>query len=212
VADLSLHRGLQVLEGRCRIVTIILYVYMALAAAMALMAVGLIAGQVNLDEGAELDTLSALGSLVSVAYIATFIISVVMVGMWIYRGHANLRAAGADGLEFTPGWAVGWFFVPVANLFKPFQAMRELWNVSHAQDDSFGQPAPSMLVVWWACYLIGTFFQRASARISLGHETSYILEGISSLILIASAWYLLQIVRRVTQAQTDTLSLHHTFA
>jgi hypothetical protein len=69
-----------------------------------------------------------------------------------------------------------------------------------------------MLVVWWACYLIGTFFQRASARISLGHETSYILEGISSLILIASARYLLQIVRRVTQAQTDTLSLRHTFA
>ncbi len=29
-------------------------------------------------------------------------------------------------MRFTPGWAVGWYFVPVFNLWKPYQAMKEI--------------------------------------------------------------------------------------
>jgi hypothetical protein len=70
------------------------------------------------------------------------LVSIIAVAMWIHRAHANLYEAGAEGLQFTPGWAVGWYFIPFANLFKPFQAMRELWTRSHAEDDPFGKPAP----------------------------------------------------------------------
>jgi hypothetical protein len=32
---------------------------------------------------------------------------------WIYRANANARALGAKDMKFTPGWAVGWYFVPI---------------------------------------------------------------------------------------------------
>ena len=32
---------------------------------------------------------------------------------WIYRANANVRALGAKDMKFTPGWAVGWYFVPI---------------------------------------------------------------------------------------------------
>ncbi len=79
--------------------------------------------------------------LAAILMLVIFIGSVVLVSMWIYRAHANLRDRGIE-METSPGWAVGWFFVPIMNLFKPFQAMRELWSESHFESDSYGDPAP----------------------------------------------------------------------
>jgi hypothetical protein len=56
-----------------------------------------------------------------------FIVTAVMWCVWQHRAHTNAIQLSGGGLRFTPGWAVGWWFIPVANLWKPFQAVRELW-------------------------------------------------------------------------------------
>jgi Domain of unknown function (DUF4328) len=66
--------------------------------------------------------------------------------VWQYRSHGNLWAVGADGLRFTPGWAVGWWFVPVAGLVMPYMVMKELWSASGAASDGGG---PGWLRTWW---------------------------------------------------------------
>src|SRR5262249_29946861 len=40
--------------------------------------------------------------------------------VWVYRANRNARALGAEGLAYSPGWSVGWFFVPLANLVMPY--------------------------------------------------------------------------------------------
>jgi len=45
---------------------------------------------------------------------------------WLYRVHKNLSSLGARKLDCTSGWAVGLFFIPILNLFRPFQVMREV--------------------------------------------------------------------------------------
>jgi hypothetical protein len=50
---------------------------------------------------------------------------------WIYRSNNNLRALSGESMTFTPGWSVGWYFIPIANLWKPYQVMNEIWKVSH---------------------------------------------------------------------------------
>ncbi len=50
--------------------------------------------------------------------------------MWFHRAYKNLAALGATDLEFSPGWAVGGFFVPVLNLVRPFQVATEIWKAS----------------------------------------------------------------------------------
>ena len=49
---------------------------------------------------------------------------------WINKAYKNLVGFQTEGLKFSPGWAVGWFFVPVANYFKPYQVLKELWKAS----------------------------------------------------------------------------------
>jgi len=76
--------------------------------------------------------------------------------VWIRRANINADALVASGMEFTPGWAVGWFFVPFANLFKPYQAMAEIYRASDPKNDpdywSLAE-VPRYLMLWWFSYL-----------------------------------------------------------
>ncbi|MGH7746783.1 MAG: DUF4328 domain-containing protein, partial [Candidatus Dormibacteria bacterium] len=48
--------------------------------------------------------------------------------LWLYRAVSNGPALGAGGLRFSPRWAIGWWFVPIAFLVRPFQAIMEAWR------------------------------------------------------------------------------------
>src|SRR5579883_37701 len=65
-----------------------------------------------------LTALSALELLVLLACCVTFLI-------WVYRTYGNLRAFGATGLSSSPGWAVGYYFIPILWFYKPYQLMNE---------------------------------------------------------------------------------------
>lgn len=65
--------------------------------------------------------------LSSLMYLAALLVSSVIFFVWIYRSNLLARALGAAAMEHTPSWSVGWFFVPVANLFKPYYVMKEIY-------------------------------------------------------------------------------------
>ena len=59
----------------------------------------------------------------------------------------------ARGLRYTPGWAVGWLFVPFANLVVPYFVFTEIWRNSipataDASDGSAKRSSP-LLIGWW---------------------------------------------------------------
>jgi hypothetical protein len=45
---------------------------------------------------------------------------------WLYRISQNTWFWGTEGMQYTPGWSVGWFFVPVAGLVMPYNVLNEL--------------------------------------------------------------------------------------
>src|SRR5829696_9110674 len=58
-------------------------------------------------------------SLLALANVAAFLGAVVFFLIWLFRVHKNLDALAASNREFTPGWAVAWWFIPFAKLVKP---------------------------------------------------------------------------------------------
>lgn len=139
------------------------------------------------------------------------IVSWVLVAFWIYRAHANMHEAGIEELEFTPGWVIGWYFVPIANLFKPFQAMRELWNTSVGLSDQYGGETPFQLKIWWACWLLPGF---AGSAFWLLPDDSIMIGIVNisiSALTIASAWFLMQIINTITQEQVLGVSTAKVF-
>ena len=110
MADVSLEKGLAKLAWRATAARIFIYLTMAAAAAQ------IVAAMFGLMNEKTITEASPIGIAV-LARAIMFMISAIFVGMWIYRAHANLRLVDVDGLIFTPGWSVGWYFVPVASLF-----------------------------------------------------------------------------------------------
>lgn len=216
MADLNLEQGLAVLDGRTRWVKLLIAAYVVASLAVVAGQLGEIAGSVDLE--AE-DGNLAVQMIVSLAYLAlsvVFIASIVLVAMWIYRAHANVRTAGIT-LEVTPGWAVGWFFVPIANLFKPFQAMRELWKASHREAGGYTSDADPKLTIWWGFWVVGNILSNISLRFDVtagegAANTSLLLDTVSTLLLIVAAWFLLRIVTAVNLAQRSMVGLATTFA
>ncbi|HVM47993.1 MAG TPA: DUF4328 domain-containing protein [Candidatus Acidoferrum sp.] len=82
---------------------------------------------------------------------------------WIYRANRNLHQLGGVPMAFSPGWSVGWYFVPVANLYKPYQAMKEIWIVAHRGELGSG----NILGWWWFLWIVSTFVDRIAMRLAL---------------------------------------------
>jgi hypothetical protein len=84
--------------------------------------------------------------------------------MWVYRANRNARALGAEGMAYSPGWSVGWFFVPVAGMIMPYFVLREIWKTSAGdrRSDWSRVPVSPLLGVWWlACVVHGMFHYEA---------------------------------------------------
>jgi Domain of unknown function (DUF4328) len=89
--------------------------------------------------------------------------------IWQHRAQANLRALGAESLRFSPGWAAGWWFVPIADYVMPFLAIRELTKASDPAAgavDWKGRPTHPILGFWWAAWIGYSFFRIVGSSVS----------------------------------------------
>lgn len=180
-------------------------IWLFIAASLVFVVSGIVAAATGLVSGSTLETVFSLGT---VATFALFVACVVLISMWIHRAHANLFAGGYDGLEYTPGWSVGWFFVPLANLVKPYHAMVELWERSLASTDH------SLLRAWWGCFLVGGVLENVGTRMvdkpgAMAFGLSLMATGTA--LRTVSAWLVLTIIRKVTEAQNGMVGIGSTF-
>ncbi len=74
--------------------------------------------------------------------------------MLLSRLNHNAWSFGPKGMQFTPGWMVGWFFVPIANLVQPMLAMQEVWKVSQRGTGLWSsRPASGIVGIWWGLWI-----------------------------------------------------------
>ena len=125
--------------------------------------------------------------------------------VWQYRAQRNAIELAGGGLKFTPGWAVGWWFIPFANLVKPFETVRELWKASHGVA---WRSLNTWRVIgwWWALWLAGNALEWGIARSGTPTDISGFITrdlwGLASLgFEVASAVLAIAIVRSIVGLQ-----------
>ncbi|MBX9627370.1 MAG: DUF4328 domain-containing protein [Gemmataceae bacterium] len=109
--------------------------------------------------------------VVGLVVFGVYLVTAVAVLKWVYRANRNARGFGADDLSASPGWAVGYFFVPILNLFRPYQAMREVWQASRNPADWRGQPGSPRLGLWWALWVVSNLAGQVQFRLALRAKT-----------------------------------------
>lgn len=93
------------------------------------------------------------------------VIAFILLLVWSYRVTANTRRRVGDRLDVTPGWAIGWWFVPIANLFKPLQMVSQNLRVAEAGNAWRRRDRPEVLGLWWAFWVASTIFGRFASRL-----------------------------------------------
>jgi uncharacterized protein DUF4328 len=200
------------LAGLTRITVAALAIYMVAELVFGLMSLYL---YWTIETGVDL-TMVGLVGVGAIVMILALIVCVVLVACWTYRASANAHTF-SDEMTITPGWAVGWYFIPIANLFKPFQGMRELWLASHFRGNWHGEPTPPQLTLWWGLWIVTNILGNVSFRMSMMDEGGQLL-GMTTMIDVAVAvlnvplcLVLIKILREVARAQT-TAPYNETFA
>lgn len=173
----------------------------------------------HIKSGAANDDLAEQAALVDgfagaagLLHVAIYIWSAVVIGRWMFFAMRNLRALGVQ-TSISPGWAVGWFFVPIANLWKPYQAMAQIWRGSHGENDANAGPVYQIVGWWWAAWLVSGFALTTATRMSLRADASidslmasHVLAAVGLGISIGSAVLILLIIKRVAWAQSSVFA------
>lgn len=111
-------------------------------------------------------------ALVGIPSFFVWITTVICFCVWVVKASKNARALGAEGMQITPGWAAGWFFIPIANLFMPFKAVSEIWKASEptpAADPTAWKHAPATPVtIWWGLWILSGVIGSLSFQLGFG--------------------------------------------
>jgi hypothetical protein len=159
--------------------------------------------------GMSLDNLVGILTLISAA--ATFIIffSAAFLSLkWCYRVQMNAHSM-ASGFSTTPPWAVGWFFVPIMNLFKPFQAVQEAWKAARSPSAWAAVQLPATLGWWWAAWIVSNIVSNLSFRLSMADgdmgQAANVVALLSDALTAASDVLFIQVVTGLSNDQRHAL-------
>ncbi len=145
-----------------------------------------------------------------------FVLTAVVWLVWLKAAYKNLTLVGSRRTKFTPGWAVGYWFVPFINLVRPYQIMKELWNRSDDENQSATDSlyTPSILPAWWATWILSNFAGNLMFRQSLAADdlasflvstkTGLINDGLTVLAGSFAIFIVLQIWKRQKAFSTSS--------
>jgi Domain of unknown function (DUF4328) len=148
--------------------------------------------------------------LVGALKLAAFLGTAIVWLSWLHRAYGNLGLVGSKRSRFPVGWAVGYWLIPIVNLVRAYQTMKDLWLRSESVNDRDGYdnlPAPAFLGAWWGVYLIWVAAERGFGFMardagSLGDLTNVTdLEILVNVVGIVAALLAIKVVRGIDRYQ-----------
>ncbi|MFF5450394.1 DUF4328 domain-containing protein [Streptomyces sp. NPDC012950] len=143
-------------------------------------------------------------SLAFTLYVATGIVFIV----WFHRLRKNAEVWAGDLQGRKPGWAIGGWFIPIANLWIPRGIAADIWRASRWQPYAAdGARELTLLNAWWTFWVADMVVGRIGDQLYKGAETAEAYTAAASWSLmgyvldIAAAVLAILFVRRLTSMQ-----------
>ncbi|MEV6397809.1 DUF4328 domain-containing protein [Streptomyces sp. NPDC051907] len=144
---------------------------------------------------------SALQLLALVATAAVFIV-------WFYRVRSNAEVFAPDLMQRGKGWAIGSWFIPIANLWIPRQIAGDVWTASRPDPYAGAKgDGRSALNLWWTVMVVSFAIERiASKQYDRADSAEELRSAANTLMFstvldIVAAVLAILFVRRLTRMQ-----------
>jgi Domain of unknown function (DUF4328) len=158
-------------------------------------------------------------AVVQLIVLVNFIAAAVVFLVWVYGAYKNLRPLGAHP-ETSPGWAVGYFFIPIANLFRPFQIFQEMWRESDPETVAADGLRPMhafiedsskslLVIVWWGLWLLSNIVAwialafQSNAKILNDYINATWVSMASDLATIMAAIACILVIKKISDRQDE---------
>jgi uncharacterized protein DUF4328 len=124
--------------------------------------------------------------------------------LWLHRAYSNARVLVQD-LAYSPGYAVGCWFIPIVQLYEPYRVMRSLEGASFPDDDNPWalRMGSGEMTAWWALFLLRGVVETIAFR---AHEATFgpvsvVLHLLAAAITIAAAVLAHRTIARIQRMQ-----------
>ncbi len=189
-------------RGLAKVVIILLalngVIYLALGAINVMYYNVLSAEELNLKNAESVESLMVI---CGIAMAIVFLVTVVMFCVWTNRMMKNTWAIRGGNHLTTPGWAVGWYFIPFVSMWKPLGAVQQMRNAVYSGPSGFN------LTPWWAFWLLSNILSSVSSKLPIETVeellTSSFFDAATSPIDAISAIFALLMVKKLTNKQHE---------
>ena len=203
----------QSLAGLATALTVLLWIEVALGIACAGALINRISVAGDLLHGDFLGFLervrsadNAVGAAYSCFVLVGLAIAVLLI-IWMWRVAKNAELTGCTQPRFSPGWTIGGWFIPLANLVIPVLIVQDLWRASEPGapqgDPTWRRRSGSALVGWWWATHVASYLLvlRGSGSNLEELRTADTVACLGAVTATAAAILLVQVVRRITSRQ-----------
>ena len=174
-----------------------------------------ILGSTSVDEwGSTEDFVDNVNIVGGYILIGIFLVTAVLFLVWFHRARRNIDVLEAEGVGYGTGGAVGWWFVPFANLVMPYRIARDIWTASNPATYRPGYPTAWLtddkarpVTLWWTFWLIAFFLDRMTNDIykdvvDLDRFREMLIQSsVVDIVAIVAAWFAVRFVRGVCARQ-----------
>ncbi|WP_053203476.1 DUF4328 domain-containing protein [Jiangella muralis] len=190
-----------------------LTVLLAIIAAASVLSIAAYAGRIGyvgevIDSGSidrqRAEDADGFVAVAVILWVLVFLATAVVFIVWQYRHAKNGRLLGAQGGVSGPGWAIGGWFIPLANLVIP--AINLHGNARHSTTAA-ERRGPGIVVVWAICLGVSASLDRAAAAGAPDAlDADYLdrLQNSDGLSLAANVGYIAAAVLAVVMVRTLT--------
>ena len=150
----------------------------------------------------ELESSDTRVALIGLLQVVLYITAAVVFIQWFHRAYQNVGAIRGRKRRFGQGWAIGGWFVPFLNWWRPKQIANDLWAAG-GKDASDANPT-FLLAAWWGLFLISSVLTRLVTSRWDDEEVGELME-LSRIFIAADAVDVIGailavlVVRRITE-------------
>lgn len=157
----------------------------------------------------ELDAVSSLYQTSGIIQVSLYVPCAVVFVVWFFLMRRNTGLLAPDRFRNGRGWAIGAWFIPLANLWMPYRIAVDMWGASTPLPDG-DQPYRASLWpvnLWWALFVSSSLYGRYAASRYKAAETlpevrSAVMQYMASDLLdIAAAAAAVYFAVRLTRMQ-----------
>lgn len=148
-------------------------------------------------------------NIISIIYTVVLVASAIQMLRWTYMANYNARKLGATEMVFTPFWSVAWYFMPIFNLWKPYQVMKEIWKASSNPQSWQSQSVSPLLYVWYFLFIL-IFILGIGSFHGVVKVAGEIVKSIAvEIVLIPFVFVIIAIINRVHEMQMSHAKVKH---